>query len=226
MNRRTIKKHIFPFTIGFSLAISSLALAGDIESKWTEVDAGKVHYLQAGPTTGLPILLLHGGRFQAETWRETGTIKTLSAKGYFVVAVDLPGFGQTPASKIKPGDWLGKLLDALKLDRPVLVSPSMSGRFSLPFVVAHSDRLRGFVAVAPVSIGRHEKNLSNIKVPLLAIWGAKDTLIPISHADLLLKHVSDSRKVVVPKAGHALYMDDAKTFHKELIRFFKPLEKY
>ncbi len=227
IDRLTISKRFLIYTIGLTMAMSSLALAGDsqIESKWTEVDAGKVHYLQAGPKKGLPILLLHGGRFQAETWRKTGTLKVLSAEGFYVVAIDLPGFGQTPRSKTKPGTWLGKLIDVLHLDRPIVVSPSMSGRFSLPFVVEHSDRLRGFVAVAPVGIKRHEKSLAHIKIPLLAIWGEHDKVIPLSHADLLLKHVPHSRKIVVPQAGHALYMDDATTFHKALIRFFKPLEK-
>ncbi len=217
-------------TLGQVLALltissASLAAAGDnkIESKWTEVDAGKVHYLQAGSPKGLPILLLHGGRFQAETWRGTGTLKALAVQEYHVIAVDLPGFGKTPAVKSKPGPWLGKLIDALHLDRPVVVSPSMSGRFAMPFVVEHSDRLRGFVAVAPVSIKRHEKSLSRISVPLLAIWGERDSVIPLSHADLLLKHVPNSRKVVVPKASHALYMDDAETFHKELIHYCREL---
>jgi pimeloyl-ACP methyl ester carboxylesterase len=45
-----------------------------------------------------------------------------------------------------------------------------------------------------------------------------------SKVDLLLKRVANSRKVVVPKAGHALYMDDAETFHKELISFAKQLK--
>ncbi|MCH7995422.1 MAG: alpha/beta hydrolase [Planctomycetes bacterium] len=209
------------------MAFTSLAQAngGEIKSRWTEIDSSKVHYLQSGPPTGLPVLLLHGGRFQAETWRKTGTLQALSAAGFHVVAVDLPGFGKTPKTKIKAGTWLGKLIDALHLDRPVVVSPSMSGRFAMPFVVAHSDRLRGFVAVAPVNIDRHVNALAHISVPLLAIWGEHDNVIPLSHADLLLKHVPHSRKVVVPQAGHALYMDDATTFHKELIRFLKQLEK-
>lgn len=209
------------------MAFTSLALANgsEIESKWTEIDSSKVHYLQSGPPAGLPVLLLHGGRFQAETWRKTGTLKALSAAGFHVFAVDLPGFGKTPGTQTKPETWLGKLIDALHLDRPVVVSPSMSGRFAMPFVVEHSARMRGFVAVAPVNIERHENALARISVPLLAIWGEHDNVIPLSHADLLLKHVPHSRKVVVPQAGHALYMDDAATFHKELIRFFKQLEK-
>lgn len=228
-NRESLRNlgRILMYSVGLSMAFNSLTLAngGEIESKWTRIDSNTVHYLQSGPPTGLPILLLHGGRFQAETWRETGTLKALSAAGFHVIAVDMPGFGKTPTTKIKPGIWLGKLIDALHLDRPVVVSPSMSGRFAMPFIVEHSDRLRGFVAVAPVSIKQHENALARITVPLLAIWGEHDHVIPLSHADLLLKHVPRSRKVVVPKAGHALYMDDAATFHKELIRFFGQLEK-
>jgi pimeloyl-ACP methyl ester carboxylesterase len=48
--------------------------------------------------------------------------------------------------------WLGKLLDRLSVTKPVVVSPSMSGTFSLPLVAAEPDRLAGFVAIAPVSI--------------------------------------------------------------------------
>ncbi len=213
-------------SVGLSMAFTALAQAdGDgIESKWTKVDGGKVHYLQAGPKTGVPILLLHGGRFQAETWRKTRTLKVFSNAGYYVAAVDLPGFGKTPSAKTEPGVWLGKLIVALDLDRPVLVSPSMSGRFSMPFVVEHSDRLRAFVAVAPVSVARHERALSRISVPLLAIWGERDKVIPLAHADLLVKHAPHCRKVIVPKAGHALYMDDAASFHKELLKFFGELK--
>lgn len=218
---------MFVCAIGLSMAMASVGLADNcaIESKWSEIDDSKVHYLQSGPAAGLPILLLHGGRFQAETWRKTGTLEALSAAGFHVIAVDLPGFGKTPRTQTKPGAWLGKLVDAMHLDRPVVVSPSMSGRFAMPFVVEHSDRLRGFVAVAPVNIKQHETALARISVPLLAIWGEHDNVIPLGHADLLIKHVPHSRKVVVPKVGHALYMDDAATFHKELISFFKQLEK-
>ncbi len=60
IDRRTVSKLAHAHTLVLSMAMGSLALAGDIESKWTEVDGGKVHFLQAGPMTGLSVLLLHG----------------------------------------------------------------------------------------------------------------------------------------------------------------------
>jgi pimeloyl-ACP methyl ester carboxylesterase len=190
-----------------------------IESLWTQVGDGRVHYLAAGPADGLPVVLLHGGRFQAETWRDTGTLVHLAERGYRAYAIDLPGFGQSPRTPHQPEQWLEKLLDALEVDKPVIVSPSMSGRYSLPLVTGHPERIAGFVAVAPVGIPAHRQKLKQITVPMLAIWGRNDTVIPLAHADLLIEEVPGARKVIVPAAAHALYLDDADTFHKELLAF-------
>lgn len=46
--------------------------------------------------------------------------------------------------------FLDHILQELDMQRPVLVSPSMSGRFALPFLLAQGDQLSGFVPIAPV----------------------------------------------------------------------------
>jgi pimeloyl-ACP methyl ester carboxylesterase len=119
--------------------------------------------------------------------------------------------------------WLGELLDQLKLDRPVLVSPSMSGRFALPLVTSKPKRLAGFVAVAPVTIAQRKERLNRISIPVLAVWGETDRVVPHSHQDLLVDSAPNARKVIIAGAGHAPYMQDAATFHAELLKFLKGL---
>lgn len=224
MKQRRVSQAPYPLLIALALVLAARCWADrPSESHWTTVDHKKVYYLSAGPVDGQPVLLLHGGRFKADTWKKTKTIDRLAQKGYAVVAVDLPGFGESPRSTLPPGKWLGQLLEVLKLERPVIVSPSMSGRFSLPFVTSNPDRVAGFVAVAPVGIAQHQSKLSNITVPILAIWGENDTVIPQAHADLLVTRAPDARKVVVPDAGHALYMDKPDAFHRELLQFLDKL---
>ena len=190
-----------------------------IQYKFLTVQGAKVHCLSAGPTTGQAVVLLHWASFTAETWRQIGTMQALAEAGYLAVAVDLPGFGKSKAMTGLQATWLGKLLDALNVAKPVVVSPSMSGRYSLPLVTNEPDRLGGFVAVAPVSITDYRDRLQQITCSVLAVWGEHDRLIPQDQADLLVKSVAKSRKVVIPGGSHAPYMSDPVAWHRELLGF-------
>ena len=189
------------------------------QSRWIEVQGGRVHYLIEGKEDGFPVILLHGARYNAETWKQIGTMKVLAQAGYKVIAVDLPGYGQSAPSQGSPRTWLRGLLDLLKVERPVVVSPSMSGRFALPLVTEEPQRISGFVAVAPVGIPGSKDQVHRITAPVLAVWGEHDEVIPQDQADLLVNSVPRGHKVIIPGAGHAPYMSDTAAFHKELLRF-------
>jgi abhydrolase domain-containing protein 14 len=67
----------------------------DNQSRWTEVEGGRVYYLIEGPEGGRPVVLLHGASFTAETWKGLGPMAALAGADYLAYALDLPGHGQS-----------------------------------------------------------------------------------------------------------------------------------
>lgn len=68
--------------------------------------------------------------------------------------------------------FLDHVLQELGMQRPVLVSPSMSGRFALPFLLVHGDRLAGFVPIAPVGTKDYTaEQYRGVQVGCLALGG-------------------------------------------------------
>jgi pimeloyl-ACP methyl ester carboxylesterase len=189
------------------------------ESRSVLVSGSKVHLILEGKPDGQPVVLLHGASFSSRTWKEIGTTRVLAEAGYFAVAADLPGFGKSESADESPETWLGNLLDALKLVKPVVVSPSMSGEYALPLVTGEPDRVKAFIAIAPVSIMQYKDRLARIKAPVLAIWGENDRLIPQEQADLLVASAKQGRKVVIAGGSHAPYMNDPATWHRVLLEF-------
>ncbi len=190
-----------------------------IEDRTVRVGGSPVHYLAAGREGAPVVLLLHGGRFHAATWRETGTLRALSEAGFRAVALDLPGFGVSALSSLDREGFLAAALPALGLDRPVVVAPSASGAFAFPLVVEHPEAVAGFVGVAPAGVETWWDRLGDLSVPTLLIWGENDRVFPLPTGRRLAARIPGARLVVLPGARHPSYLDRPEQFHQELIDF-------
>ena len=211
-----------------AVAISGLAHAGwagevEIETKSLELEGAKLHYLSAVGEGEHQILLLHGARFSSETWRKLGTIERLAEAGYDVVAIDLPSFGRSQETNIKPEQVLKEILAALGMEKPAIVSPSMSGQFSFPLIARDPDLVGAFVPVAPAGIQKWRKALKDVSVPTLIFWGDRDQIIPQEEADILAQALKGSRRVILRGASHPCYLDQPEEFHQALVEFLDEL---
>ncbi|CAI5957542.1 unnamed protein product [Closterium sp. NIES-64] len=189
-----------------------------------------------GGASGMTVVLLHGRSFEAKTWKDIGTIEHLAAAGHRVIAVDLPGgkgrTKDTLSTRAAHEGFIAVLWLHFELtNRSVLVSPSLSGRYSLPFVAQQSQlktgrqatggrQLGGYVPVAPVMVDSYSDKIAGSQVPALVVNGERDHPDRAQHlASLFLNH----KLVIFKGAGHACYMEQPDYFNSLVLQFVQQL---
>ena len=130
--------------------------AFDFEPHYTEIPAGdgdtlRVAYLDEGPPTAEPVLLLHGEPSWSFLYRKM--IPTLVDAGLRVVAPDLVGFGRSDKPVARDEytyqrhvDWMTSVLESLDLRDATLVGQDWGGLVGLRLVAEQGDRFARVVA--------------------------------------------------------------------------------
>jgi pimeloyl-ACP methyl ester carboxylesterase len=115
------------------------------ESQFFDAKGVKIHFLIEG--TGEPVVLIHGLDSSARiNWQMPGTIDAL-ARDHQVIAVDLPGYGESdkPADPAAYGEqWVDDvilLLDHLNIRKAHIVGYSMGGMVALKLIAEHPERV-------------------------------------------------------------------------------------
>ncbi|KFU88245.1 Abhydrolase domain-containing protein 14A, partial [Chaetura pelagica] len=141
----------------------------------------------------------------------------------------MPGYGDSPPAEMVATAQgrvalLDHVLQELGMQRPVLISPSMSGRFALPFLLTRKDQLAGFVPVAPVGTKDYTaEQYRQVQTPTLILYGERDTRLGLQ-ALQSLRHLPRHHVAMVPDAGHACYLDKPQDFHRALLGFLYQLK--
>jgi pimeloyl-ACP methyl ester carboxylesterase len=155
--------------IRLGLLSSPAAASGGWQPR--QIDAGplSVAYVEAGPATGPPVILLHGWPYDIHSFAEVAPI--LAAKGHRVIVPHLRGYGPTrflSAATLRNGQPAAlaadaiALLDALKIDRAVLAGFDWGARTAGIVAALWPERVAGLVAVSGYLIGSQAAG----KVPL------------------------------------------------------------
>jgi len=125
-------------------------------------DGLRVHYLDEGPSSSAPVLLLHGEPTWSYLYRTM--IPVLVAAGHRCFAPDLVGFGrsdkpsqQADYSYQRHVDWMSEvLLDRLDLGDITFFGQDWGGLIGLRLLAAQPDRFaRGVIANTGLPTGDH-----------------------------------------------------------------------
>ncbi len=139
-------------------AFSSLSARGaqrrvPPEGRFLDVDGARLHYIDIG--SGPTIVMVHGLTGQLRNFTYALTEKLVSE--YRVIVVDRPGSGYSTYNRVggrgldAQASIIGNFIEALKLNRPLLVGHSLGGAVALTLATKRPSLLGGLALIAPLS---------------------------------------------------------------------------
>jgi pimeloyl-ACP methyl ester carboxylesterase len=149
---------------------------------------GTLEYEEYG--AGLPLIALHPLALESSAF--VGLARYLAPRGLRTLAVDLPGFGRTPApdAPLTPARLAAPVLAlARSLEQPpILLGVSMGGRVALEVALAEPSAVCGVVGVAPYLPWRRRRALLRMATWIDPSWAER---LPLEHAWPVLKGVTN-----------------------------------
>ncbi|WP_395503442.1 alpha/beta fold hydrolase [Ectopseudomonas mendocina] len=151
--------YFFPATQLASLRLIEQYRAG-LSHEQLAVHNLNIHYYQGGPASGETLVLLHGFAADKDNWLRFSRHLT---KDYRVIALDLPGFGD---SDLPPGSYdvgtqaerLANILDAMGIQQAHVLGNSMGGQIAALYAARYPDRVRSLALFANAGIDSPNKS--------------------------------------------------------------------
>jgi pimeloyl-ACP methyl ester carboxylesterase len=168
--------------VGFLAATSALSGPGRLRFAMVSTRRGRLSTVQAG--SGPPLVAIHG--LGATKGSFLPTVAALS-EDHRVIAVDLPGFGDSdkPIGASYDARFFARaivaLLDALELDRAHLIGNSLGGRVALEVALEYPERVERLALLCPSLAWRRERPWA----PLVRLTQPKLGLVQITPRPLV-----------------------------------------
>ena len=214
--------------VGFLAATSGVSGPGRLRFRTVVTRRGHLSTLEAG--VGPPVLAIHG--LGATKGSFVFTVAALADR-FRVIAVDLPGFGDSDkpigATYDAPffADAMIDLLDALKLDRADLIGNSLGGRVALEVALRDPELVRRLVLLAPslawrrprrwapaLRLVRPELGLVQL-APRAVVQAVVHRLIPGADQGWTAAGVDEFLRAYLTPAGRAAFYAAARQIYLE-----------
>jgi pimeloyl-ACP methyl ester carboxylesterase len=126
------------------------------EHKYVNINGVNIHYVEGGK--GPAVLLVHGLGTSLITWHQN--FDSLVGAGYRVLALDLPGHGDSDKPRslsydpVTGASLIHQFLKIQKVGKVSVVGSSAGGLIASLFALAHPEWVEKMVLVAPGGLGR------------------------------------------------------------------------
>lgn len=195
-----------------------------------QIDAGvlNVGYAEAGPANGRPVILLHGWPYDIHSYVDVAPL--LASAGYRVIVPYLRGYGMTrflSSKTFRNGQQSAiaidiiALMDALKLERPILAGYDWGARTANIIAALWPERCKALVSVSGYLIGNPEANKTPLPPKAELEWWYQFYFATERGKLGYEKYRHDFNKLIWRLASPQWHFDDA-TFDRSATSFNNP----
>ena len=185
---------------------------------WLKLPSTTLYYGEFG--SGQPLLLLHANPGDS---RDYEAVIPALAQHYRVLAVDWPGYGQSPLPE-QPDQVdvlyfyrvLAEFIDALSLSPVLLIGNSLGGNAAARLAIEQPERVRGLVLVSPGGFTRHNP----ISRRFCQLQGSSFSLTPHRWASMYLKCATPVTEAMLERAGTLQATQGRVSMNRALWRSF------
>lgn len=151
--------YVFPATLMASIQLLGQTVAG-LSSKQLEVADLSIHYYEGGPKDGETILMVHGFGADKNNWLQFARFFT---KRYHVIALDLPGFGESskPPASYDVGtqaERIAAFTQALGIKRLHIIGNSMGGHIAALYAARYPQQVASVALLDNAGIDAPQKS--------------------------------------------------------------------
>jgi len=184
------------------------------------INGQEIHAQEDGKRDKQLALLVHG--WSSSSFAMSPLMPQFKRR-YHCVAVDLPGYGQSPPSEepvsmVGYADLLAELIQQISFDKPaVLVGHSMGGMISITLALRHPKLVERLVLLCPTISGRLSLFMNLFATPSIMVERFVPTKISsllaprlVGIADRIMKPASFSERSGVSEADYHRLRADAR----------------
>jgi pimeloyl-ACP methyl ester carboxylesterase len=188
---------------------------------WIETAYGKLFGKTMGEN-GRPLVLGIHGYSQRKGWQTWQPLMVpLAEAGYWMVSLDMLGWGQSVAERPLDNDdhvaVIVAVLDELGVETAVLLGKSWGGGIALECALQNPGRISHLILTAPAR--RNIDPLAELQQPVLMAWSEDDDVIPYKYAAYYVEKIPIIQLETYATGGHSAAQKNAADFVPKAIKF-------
>jgi abhydrolase domain-containing protein 14 len=196
-----------------------------MKSGTVAVGGRNVYYIHNDVKATPQVVFFHDKKHNAKIWQDVGTMGLLAKNGISAISINSPTHYPSHDTDLTPAAWVREVLFTMKIANVVIVSPSDSTEYTIPYMIDSPRNIKGFISVANTNLNKFVHPFARQLVPVLAIWGENDKVVDKRQGQDFILSLKNGEYKEMPDCGHNCFLQKPEEFNQVVLEFVNKIFK-